>query len=222
MNRPSKARIVAGPCTWALGYAALGGTALAGVALAGVALAGDGTPRDLAPDALAKARRLVAAYPAALDRVAGNAIAWKDGKRMTFDDGLGQKPFATLMNDPDLEDQFTFAYRAGALKLRPATYVDPGAAGAYNCRQIARTGRLSMHAYGAAIDINVKHADYWRWAGPDNGNQNRHRNKLPFEIVRIFEKHGFIWGGKWYHYDTMHFEYRPELIDPALAPPNRP
>ena len=32
------------------------------------------------------------------------------------------------------------------------------------------------------------------------------------EIVRIFEKHGFIWGGRWYHYDTMHFEYRPELL----------
>ena len=32
------------------------------------------------------------------------------------------------------------------------------------------------------------------------------------EIVRIFEKHGFIWGGKWHHYDTMHFEYRPELV----------
>jgi peptidoglycan LD-endopeptidase CwlK len=30
--------------------------------------------------------------------------------------------------------------------------------------------------------------------------------------VRVFEKHGFIWGGRWYHYDTMHFEYRPELI----------
>ena len=24
--------------------------------------------------------------------------------------------------------------------------------------------------------------------------------------------HGFIWGGKWYHYDTMHFEFRPELV----------
>jgi peptidoglycan LD-endopeptidase CwlK len=28
----------------------------------------------------------------------------------------------------------------------------------------------------------------------------------------VFEKHGFIWGAKWYHYDTMHFEYRPELL----------
>ena len=39
-----------------------------------------------------------------------------------------------------------------------------------------------------------------------------YRNKIPMEIVDIFEKHGFIWGGKWYHYDTMHFEYRPELL----------
>ena len=25
---------------------------------------------------------------------------------------------------------------------------------------------------------------------------------------------GAIWGGRWFHYDTMHFEYRPELIEP--------
>ena len=29
------------------------------------------------------------------------------------------------------------------------------------------------------------------------------------------EAEGFIWGGRWYHYDTMHFEYRPELLDDA-------
>ena len=39
-----------------------------------------------------------------------------------------------------------------------------------------------------------------------------YHNQIPMDIVRIFEKHGFIWGGKWYHYDTMHFEYRPELL----------
>ncbi|MBP9613702.1 MAG: M15 family metallopeptidase, partial [Sulfurospirillum sp.] len=27
------------------------------------------------------------------------------------------------------------------------------------------------------------------------------------------EKYGFVWGGRWYHYDTMHFEYRPELFE---------
>jgi len=39
-----------------------------------------------------------------------------------------------------------------------------------------------------------------------------YKNKIPQGIIDIFEKHGFIWGGKWYHYDTMHFEYRPELL----------
>ena len=23
---------------------------------------------------------------------------------------------------------------------------------------------------------------------------------------------GFVWGGKWLFYDTMHFEYRPEVL----------
>ena len=27
-----------------------------------------------------------------------------------------------------------------------------------------------------------------------------------------FEKHGFIWGGKWIIWDNMHFEYRPEVV----------
>ncbi len=80
--------------------------------------------------------------------------------------------------------------------------------GTYNCRPIAGTQTLSMHAFGAAIDIGVSHADYWRWAG---GNAP-YRNRIPQQIVEIFERHGFIWGGKWGHFDTMHFEYRPELL----------
>jgi len=85
-------------------------------------------------------------------------------------------------------------------------------AGTYNCRTVADTGEPSMHSWGAAIDINAAHADYWLWHRPgviDAGLVNR----IPLEIVAIFERHGFIWGGKWSHYDTMHFEYRPELLD---------
>ena len=37
-------------------------------------------------------------------------------------------------------------------------------AGTYNCRTVAGSGVRSMHAYGAAIDLNVAHADYWRWS----------------------------------------------------------
>lgn len=85
-------------------------------------------------------------------------------------------------------------------------------AGTYNCRTIAGTRRLSVHAFAAAIDINVKAAHYWKWTKPDSNGVYAWRNKIPKQIVDIFERHGFIWGGRWYHYDTMHFEYRPELI----------
>jgi hypothetical protein len=79
--------------------------------------------------------------------------------------------------------------------------------GTFNWRNIAGTNRLSNHSFGSAIDINTKFSNYWKWQG-----DMTYRNQIPIEIVEIFEKHGFIWGGKWYHYDTMHFEYRPELL----------
>nr|WP_255617022.1 M15 family metallopeptidase [Aurantimonas sp. VKM B-3413] len=85
-------------------------------------------------------------------------------------------------------------------------------AGTLNWRVVAGTRRLSAHSFGAAIDLNAKLADYWRWSGGKPGNVPSYKNRMPKEIVDVFESHGFIWGGKWYHYDTMHFEYRPELI----------
>ena len=84
-------------------------------------------------------------------------------------------------------------------------------AGTYNCRVIAGTDRVSAHGYGIAIDIALKRAHYWRDAAA-TGGAIAFRNEIPMEIVRVFERHGFIWGGRWYHYDTMHFEYRPELL----------
>jgi hypothetical protein len=89
--------------------------------------------------------------------------------------------------------------------LRPAQ-------GTYNCRPIAGTNRRSAHSFGIAIDIAAAHSDYWLWSRAAPDGRIAHRNEVPLEIVRIFEQHGFIWGGKWYHYDTMHFEYRPEII----------
>lgn len=83
-------------------------------------------------------------------------------------------------------------------------------AGVYSCRAVADTGKPSVHSYAAAIDLNTQYSDYWYWHR--NERPLRYRNRMPQEIVDIFERHGFIWGGKWYHYDTMHFEYRPELL----------
>lgn len=85
-------------------------------------------------------------------------------------------------------------------------------AGTYNCRVVADTGQPSMHASGAAIDIATAQSDYWVWARAKAGSAIPFRNRIPWEIVEIFEAEKFIWGGKWHHYDTMHFEYRPEMF----------
>lgn len=97
------------------------------------------------------------------------------------------------------------------------TYLDnPG--GTFDWRVIANTNRLSMHSFGMTLDLNGGVTNYWQW---DLQKQHvpisedaplTYHNNIPWQIVPIFEKHGFIWGGKWLHYDTMHFEYRPELL----------
>jgi len=88
-------------------------------------------------------------------------------------------------------------------------------AGGFHWRRIRKTPRTSMHSFGIAVDVGMSHADFWRWRGRERDGSLRYRNRLPLEVVRIFERHGFIWGGRWYHFDTMHFEYRPELLVPA-------
>lgn len=105
------------------------------------------------------------------------------------------------------------------LPARFDEFLEP-AAGTYNCRAIAGTGRVSAHGHGIAIDIALKHADYWRWAKPNADGRRTYRNRVPMEIVDIFEANGFIWGGRWSHFDTMHFEYRPELL-PGFNPAAR-
>ncbi len=90
--------------------------------------------------------------------------------------------------------------------------------GTYSWRLVANTSRLSNHSFGMTIDINPATSDYWQWDLASRGlpiaedTPLIYHNHVPWEIVSIFEKYGFIWGGKWYHYDSMHFEYRPELL----------
>ena len=84
--------------------------------------------------------------------------------------------------------------------------------GTFIWRRIARSKNLSTHAFGIAIDVNVERSHYWRWTF--KGQPMIWKNKIPQEIVDSFEAEGFIWGGRWAHYDTMHFEYRPELLSP--------
>ncbi len=82
--------------------------------------------------------------------------------------------------------------------------------GTYNYRVIAGTNRLSPHSYGIAIDLARDKRDYWQWASREEGQKRL--SAYPDEIAALFEKHNFIWGGKWGHFDILHFEYRPEII----------
>ena len=89
-------------------------------------------------------------------------------------------------------------------------------------RGIAGTAIRSQHAWGLAVDLVPTSYDgrqvYWRWSRAWN-RQGWHRTPLeqrwspPEPVVEIFERHGFIWGGKWAHFDNIHFEYRPEILE---------
>jgi hypothetical protein len=90
----------------------------------------------------------------------------------------------------------------------------------YNWREIAGTSSRSYHSYGLAIDLEAKsyggRQTYWRWALPGNDEwyaiPYEQRWMAPLPVVKAFEQQGFIWGGKWFYFDTMHFEYRPEIL----------
>lgn len=62
---------------------------------------------------------------------------------------------------------------------------------------------ISMHAWGLAIDFNVR------------TNQYGVSPQLDHRIVAIFQRWGFEWGGQWSTPDGMHFELRTVMRDTA-------
>ena len=82
--------------------------------------------------------------------------------------------------------------------------------GTFNYRIIAGTNQLSPHSFGIAIDLKSDKRDYWRWATREQGQERL--DTYPRDVVKAFERNNFVWGGKWGHFDILHFEYRPELI----------
>jgi hypothetical protein len=88
-------------------------------------------------------------------------------------------------------------------------------------RDIAGSPTRSHHAWGLAVDFvpssyEGRHV-YWRWSRVfDREGWDRipveERWSPPPAVVEIFERHGFVWGGKWARFDMIHFEYRPEIV----------
>ena len=114
-------------------------------------------------------------------------------------------------------DKKLYAIGQEIAKLPKSDRIWAEGATTYCYRVIKDTDRLSMHSFGIAIDLAPNTPQYWKNEAPNETDKIGYKNTMPLSIVRIFEKHGFIWGGRWYHYDTMHFEYRPELLNPACV-----
>lgn len=133
---------------------------------------------------------------------------------------IAGKPFSVHQKiKPQL--QRVAARVATELKKTPslADFFDkPG--GTFNWRLIAGTDMLSNHSWAVALDLDVPHSNYWRnEPGVASGAKPIiWKNRYPQAVVDAFEAEGFIWGGRWHHFDTMHFEYRPELIDQTCYP----
>jgi hypothetical protein len=90
----------------------------------------------------------------------------------------------------------------------------------WNWRTIADTQSRSFHAYGAALDLIPRTygglQTYWLWTAENYpawwAVPYERRSHPPEAVIKAFEDYGFIWGGKWLFFDTMHFEYRPEIL----------
>jgi len=88
-------------------------------------------------------------------------------------------------------------------------------------RDIAKSRTRSLHGFGLAVDLvprsyRGRHV-YWQWSRVLD-REGWHRTPLsqrwspPHAVIQAFEHHGFVWGGKWPRFDTVHFEYRPEIL----------
>ena len=90
-----------------------------------------------------------------------------------------------------------------------ARLVDPGDyAGCYAPRRIPTSGTLSLHAWGLAVDLNASR-------NPQGSPPHQ-----DLRLVRVMERHGFSWGGRWPTVpDGMHFEFHgdgPPAADEPL------
>ncbi len=87
-------------------------------------------------------------------------------------------------------------------------------------REITGSDTRSYHSWGLAIDLVPAsfrgRPVYWRWSRVLDSEWYRippeRRWSPPEAVIEAFEAHGFVWGGKWAHFDAMHFEYRPAII----------
>ena len=131
-------------------------------------------------------------------------------KNLTTVEWFGQKVLFTKINGANKQLEKV----AAELNNKPHLRKYLIKASTFYWRKVRGAQRQSAHSYGMTIDINTSYSNFWLWTNPKSSETDKlmYENRIPKEIVEVFEKYGFIWGGRWYHYDTMHFEYRPEFL----------
>lgn len=88
---------------------------------------------------------------------------------------------------------------------------------AFNFRQVAGGGGISLHSYGVAIDLNPLQNPYVMRgargltfapaAGKEYLNRRNLRPGMAEPVVEIFARHGLVeWGGHWRSPDYQHFQ----------------
>jgi len=100
----------------------------------------------------------------------------------------------------------------------------------FNDRNIAGSTRISLHAYGAAIDINPKINPFVvrgrnKIVKPKSGaaylDRTAKKPGMAEPVKAIFADHGFtVWGGDWRNpTDYQHFQLRRDLAGKLIALP---
>ena len=131
-------------------------------------------------------------------------------KRMEVVDWFGQKIRFSTTNG--CADSLRAVAREIAAHVELLPYMRQSSS--FYWRTVRGAKRQSAHSYGIAIDICTDYSNYWLWSNPRAKETDRigYEKRIPMYIVEIFERHGFIWGGRWSHYDTLHFEFRHEIL----------
>ena len=99
-------------------------------------------------------QQLLTAYPDHLASVEPNAIVWRDGTRMIFDDGRRLNDPEARLNQPSLLFQLEEAYPRGDAGVPPAWKADPGR---------IRYEPFFRKMYGATPSEVEKHLVSIRW-----------------------------------------------------------
>lgn len=145
-----------------------------------------------------------------LNEIYGSGEAGVKKNLSNFSTNYGNLLFNKANNaGENLKKSMNEAYELSKSQSSVGGFVYP-TCGTFNYRVVQDTGLLSPHSYGIAIDLNKNDNDYWKWVSKDKGSKRI--AEYPKELVKIFENNGFVWGGKWAHFDILHFEYRPEII----------